>query len=355
MGAFFDLPGEPSARGAETLVADMLGEYGARTTVALKDFIPKGEPRDYLYQLLEDYPSRGGKMMRSSLCIAAARATGGTLDDALPTAVSIELLHNALLVHDDIEDESQERRGTPTLHAMHGVPLAINAGDAMGLLSVRPLFENFSRLGVSTSLRLLRETERVAWQSAEGQALELGWQRDNRTDLDEADYFRMVMKKTCWLATIHPLRAGCLVGSKGRISIDPLVRVGFLFGAAFQIQDDVLNLEPGPDYGKETNGDLVEGKRTLMIIHALRRANGPDRRRLVRLLGTSRRRRTHEQVAWLRQLLDQTGSIDYARVVANGLAGAALREFDDFFARLPSGRDKDFIRAMLIWVLRRTH
>ena len=339
----------------DPLVETVLQEYGARTREAIRAFLPSGEPRRYLYDLLEDYPSRRGKMMRSSLCIAAARACGGRLEDALPTAVSIELLHNAQLVHDDIEDDSDERRGTPTLHALHGIPLALNAGDAMGLLSVKPLFENFSRLGVATSLRLLQETERVAWQSAEGQALELGWQRDNRTDLDDADYFRMVMQKTCWLGTIHPLRAGCLVGSRGRMSLDPLIRVGFLFGAAFQIQDDILNLEPGPEYGKEVNGDLVEGKRTLMVIHALRQLPAGDRRRLVQLLGMPRTRRVDARVQELRALLERTGAIDYARAVAGALAGAALREFDQFFATRPASRDRDFLRATLLWVLQRSH
>ena len=339
---------------AGTLVEAMLSEYGSYTREAIRSFMPKGEPHKYLYRLLEDYPSRRGKMMRSSLCIAAAKATGGSLEDALPTAVSIELMHNALLVHDDIEDDSDERRGTPTLHALHGVPLAINAGDAMGLMCVKPLFENFSRLGVSTSLRLLQETERVAWQSAEGQALELGWQRDNSTDLGDEDYFGMVLQKTCWLGTIHPLRSGCLVGSRGRLSLDPLIRIGFLFGAAFQIQDDVLNLRPGPGYGKEVNGDLFEGKRTLMVIHALRTARATDRRRLVRLLGLPRRRRDASQVGFLRDVLDRTGAVDYALAVAGGLAGAAIREFDDFFAALPASRDRDFIRATLIWVLQRT-
>ena len=111
----------------------------------------------------------------------------------------------------------------------------------------------------------------MAWESAEGQALELGWQRDNRTDLDDEDYLRMVLQEDV-LARRRSirLRVGCLIGARGRMPLDPLVRLGFFFGAAFQIQDDLLNLEPGAAYGKEINGDLLEGKRTLMIIHALR-------------------------------------------------------------------------------------
>jgi len=335
------------------LVPQVLAEYGAITRRHLRGYLPRREPNDYLYALLADYPQRDGKMLRSSLCIAAARATGAPLEDAIPSAVSIELIHNALLVHDDIEDASDERRGTPTLHALHGVPLAINAGDAMGLLSVRPLVDNFGLLGPATALRILSETEDVAWHSTEGQAFELGWQRDNRTDLSDEDYLHMVLRKTCWLGTIHPLRVGCLIGSRGRLALQPLVRLGFFFGAAFQIQDDLLNLEPGPGYGKELNGDLFEGKRTLMVIHALRRAAAADARRLVRFLGKTRAQRSPREVLWVRALLERTGALAHARCVARGLAGAALREFDDYFARLPATRDLRFMRELLTWVLLR--
>lgn len=339
----------------EVLVREVLGEYGEITRRHLEAYLEPEEPKSYLYELLADYPRRKGKMLRSGLCIAMARATGGSIEDAISSAVSIELMHNALLIHDDIEDESDERRGTPTLHALHGIPLAVNAGDAMGLLSMRPLKENFHRLGLATGLRIFEETERMAWETAEGQALELGWQRDNRLDLGDEDYLRMVLQKTCWLTAIHPLRVGCLIGARGRLPLDPLIRIGFFFGAAFQIQDDLLNLAGGAAYGKEINGDLREGKRTLMLIHAFRQARAGDRRRLARVLGKRRQARTGQDVAWMRSLMDRTGSMAYATSVAHGLAGAALYEFDQYFAELPASRDLRFVRGLLTWVMQRVH
>jgi geranylgeranyl diphosphate synthase type II len=284
-----------------------------------------------------------------------ARATGADIEDAIASAVSIELMHNALLVHDDIEDASEERRGTPTLHALHGVPLALNAGDAMGLLSLGPLKDNMHRLGLATALRIFEETERMAWESAEGQALELGWQRDNRVNLEDEDYLRMALQKTCWLATIHPMRVGCLIGARGRLPLDPLIRLGFFFGAAFQIQDDLLNLNPGPAYGKEANGDLFEGKRTLMIVHALHYAAEAERCQLTAFMGRSRGLRSAKEVAWVRGLLDRTGALEHARMVAQALAGAALLEFDAYFKNVRDSRDRHFMRSLLVWVLQRTH
>jgi geranylgeranyl diphosphate synthase, type II len=337
------------------LVQEVLSEYGELIRERMGEYLPRGEPESYLYALLADYPRRGGKMMRSSLCIAAARALGASAREALPSAVAIELMHNALLVHDDIEDASDERRGTPTLHALHGVPLAINAGDALGLLSLRPLKDNIHDLGLGLALRIFEETERTAWESTEGQARELGWQRENRIDVSDEDYLQMVLQKTCWLTAIHPLRVGCLIGTHGRRALDPLIRIGFFFGAAFQIQDDVLNLAGGPEYGKERNGDLFEGKRTLMIVHALRNVRGQERKRLAAFLARTRALRSEEDVAWVRRVLDRAGAIDHARTMARALAGAALFEFDRYFSDLPPSRELRFMRSLVTWVADRTH
>ena len=336
------------------IVPAVLREYGALTRSLLKAYLPpEREPRRYLYELLADYPGRGGKMMRPSLCIATARAFGAQLDDALRTAVAIELLHNALLIHDDIQDESLERRGRPALHILHGIPLALNAGDTLTLLSLRPLMENRHTLGPHLAMRIIEETERMALESAEGQALELGWRRDNVTALDAADYLNMVLKKTCWLATIFPCRIGALIGSRDSVPLDPFTRFGFFVGAAFQIQDDLLNLLADKHYGKERDGDIWEGKRTLMLLRLLRESSPDEHARLQELLSLPREERTVEHICWVRRLMDSYGCLDYARQIAHGLAGAALHEFSLIYAGIPDSRDKQFIEGLATWVFER--
>ena len=337
----------------DQVIPDVLAQYGELTRQALKEYLPQGSPQDYLYPLLGDYPNRGGKMMRASLCLATARVFGAEVEDAIASAVAIELLHNSFLIHDDIQDESDERRGLPTLHKVHGVPLALNAGESLSLLSLRPLRANFERLGSRLTLRIFEETERMAWESAEGQALELGWRRDNVMSVSEADYLLMVMKKTCWLATIHPCRVGALIGSRGAADLDRFIRFGFFLGAAFQIQDDLLNLTGGAGYGKELNGDLLEGKRTIMTCHLFERLPPHDRSRLSTLFGMPRAERPATEVAWVRESMDELGSLTHAESVARGLAGAALHEFDSIFGELPDSRDKAFIRHLVRWVIER--
>jgi geranylgeranyl diphosphate synthase type II len=263
-------------------------------------------------------------------------------------------MHNALLIHDDIEDDSERRRGKPALHVMHGVPLALNAGDRLLLMSLQPLMRNHTVVGLDLAMRIMEEAERTACESAEGQALELGWRKEANGHLCEKDYLEMVLKKTCWLATIFPLRAGALIGTRGAIDLEPFIRLGFFLGAAFQIQDDLLNLAPSAAYGKERDGDLLEGKRTLIVIRLLQQATAGERAELTTILSRMRAARTARQVTRIRRLIDKYECMSYARSIAEELAGAALHECSQICRGLPASRDKRFIEALALWVIERS-
>ena len=340
--------------GDSDLVRDVLEEYGTLTRAALRAYLRPRSPRLELYELAAEYPERPGRSLRASLCIAAARAFGACTEDAINSAVALELLHNAFLVHDDIEDGSEERRGRPTLHELQGVPIAVNVGDALSIMSLRPLIENRERLGPRLTLRILEEAERMTRESVEGQAMELAWRRDNALDLRDEDYLTMILKKTCWYTTIYPCRLGALIARRDDVDLERYLPFGFFVGAAFQIQDDLLNLVGDPvRYGKELAGDIWEGKRTLMLIRLLRDASPNDRAELRRILALGRRERSAQDVAWIRRLMDAHGCIEHSRQVAHGLAGAAVHEFSVAFGHLPDSRDKQFIAALPAWVIAR--
>ena len=322
-------------------VASVLGQYGDVTRSYMRSWLPQGEPKEYLYQPIADYPMRGGRMFRPSLCIATGRVFGASIEELLPAAVSIELIHNALLIHDDIEDESEERRGKPTLHKQVGTALALNAGDSLALMSLRPIIEARGLLGSNMVLRILEEFDHMAQQTAEGQALDLGWRRDNIIDLHEEDYLKMVLKKTCWLTTLFPMRVGAMIGSADRVNLDSLFNFGFFLGAAFQIQDDVLNLVGIHErYGKEIDGDIQEGKRTVMLVRLLELSSTHERAAIKEVLDTPREARTADAVKWLHELMESKGCIEYAKELAHGLAGAATHEFEKVFSELPDSSEK---------------
>lgn len=336
------------------IVPEVMAELRAMTREYVFRYLPDQEPRAYLYDLVRDYPARGGRGMRPSICLATARVFGAPYERALPTAASIELMHNAMLIHDDIQDESEFRRGKPTLHSKEGVPLALNAGDTLSLLALRPLMDNQDLLGPSLTRRIMVEAERMARESAEGQALELGWRRDNDMTISVEDYLRMVYKKTCWLATVHPVRVGALIGTHGRMDADRFLRFGCLLGAAFQIQDDLLNLIGNAQaYGKELGGDILEGKRTLMMIRLLEQATPAERAAYQTLFASPRGERSDADVHRIMDDMLRYDCIEYARSIAHGLAGAAMHEAEQLFGALPDSRERQFLLALPHWVIER--
>jgi geranylgeranyl diphosphate synthase type II len=313
------------------------------------------EPARWLWDLAAVYPRRGGKGIRSGLCLATAVAFGGRLADAVPTAAMLEVMHNAFLVRDDIEDGSELRRGEPTLHQLAGLPLAVNAGDALLLAALELFDDHRDLLPRPVAARLAREMRHTLTVSLEGQAIELGWQFDRVVELTPDDYLAMIMRKTCWYTTIQPLRAGALIGSGGRADLDRLVRFGSLLGAAFQIRDDLLNLVGDvAQYGKELAGDLREGKRTLMMIHLLDVLRGAELARLVAFLDRDREDRTDDEIAWVLERMHATGSIDFATEFAAGIAAEAAVAYDDAFTGLPPSLAADLVRDLVPYMLDRS-
>ena len=331
-----------------------LAEYKAMTVSTLLAGIPQSEPRRHLYDLVPLYPLRPGKGFRPGLCLATCAAFGGAPESALNSAVALELFHNAFLVHDDVEDGSLSRRGLPTLAAEHGIAIAVNVGDAMNVLSIEPLMRNLEQLGAEVTWDVFLEIQHMVKQSVEGQAMELGWVRDNVIELADVDYLRMTLKKTCWYTCIHPCRIGALIASRGAIDLDRFNRFGYFMGAAFQIQDDILNLEADEaKYGKEIDGDIWEGKRTMMLIHLLNNAAPHERERLRAFLATPRSSRPQASVRWVHRQMNRYGSIEFARNAARDLGLAALKEFRVAYGDAIESREKRFIEEIVLYMIER--
>jgi geranylgeranyl diphosphate synthase, type II len=225
-----------------------------------------------LDELVLDYPMRPAKGLRPALCIAAARSLGAAEDSVITSAAVIELLHNAFLIHDDVEDESLFRRGEPTLQRSHGLPIAVNVADGMFALALAALLDNLETLGLRASLAIFRQIIEMLWTTVGGQALELGWIQRNTWRFTDyrAAYEDLVVRKTAVYSFVVPTRIACIAASVDGDVKDQLAGFARHVGIAFQIVDDLLNLrDDAPGYGKEVAGDVWEGKRTLMLLHAL--------------------------------------------------------------------------------------
>lgn len=347
------------------------------------------EQHRVLYDLILEYPLRGGKALRPALAISTCRAVGGYKEAILPTAATLELYHNAFLIHDDVEDGSLMRRGEPTLHELYGTPIAVNVGDAMLVLSLAPLLDNVEVIGLGPALKILSLVANMTKQSVEGQAIELAWVRENAWDLLDAHYERMVIQKTGWYSFIAPMQAGAIVGGATSQQVDSIEPFAKELSIAFQIQDDLLNLRAEPEpYGKEIGGDLWEGKRTIMLLHAVRSASVEDAEEARRILSCSRpssepslyedlveslyivghvteegrsallssesvaEEKTQEDVAWLHDLIARSGSIQYARQLARHHATRARDLLADM-TWLPESSYRRVLEAIVDYVYER--
>lgn len=284
------------------------------------------------YQLLQDYPQRGGKGIRSELLLASAQVHGvqqntEAWEQALWLATALEMFQNWVLIHDDIEDDSEERRGRPALHKMVGVPLAINIGDALHAYMWSAVQTAKLPEGMNEFLNMIHRT-------AEGQHLDLAWVEHRNWNLQEADYLQMVRLKTAYYTVIHPLRLGALVAGK---EPHPLfIPAGLALGTAFQIRDDVLNLAGDQvKYGKEIAGDLLEGKRTLIILHWLASAPTEQRQIFLNQMHLERKAKDPAIIAQIHSWLTESGSIEYAQAYATQQAKAGLRHLTEAFSTAP--------------------
>jgi geranylgeranyl diphosphate synthase type II len=336
------------------LLGNYLSEVQGLILDEIRTLVSGRKYRPMLYDLMLDYPLRGGKGLRPALCVAICRALGGRLEDVLRTAAVIELYHNAFLIHDDVEDGSVLRRGKPTLHREYGVPTAVNVGDAMLAMAMKPLLDNTRLIGLGKALTILDTVARMAVESAEGQAMELDWARRNVWRLADVDYWHLVYKKTCWYTFIAPMLIGAIAADLAPERMRRLRKFAILVGVSFQIQDDILNLEADEGaYGKEIAGDLVEGKRTLILLHAMRSATDEDRIAAERILSKQPLKKSADEVAFLRDLIRRTASVDYARRVALEAAARATRVLDALAAWTFPSVHVTFLRELVGYVVER--
>ena len=313
-----------------------------------------GDPHgSELAPLMRSYPDRGGKGIRPALLIATCEAFGGSEEDAMPAAVSAELLHNAFLVHDDVEDDSDRRRGRPSLHREVGLARAVNTGDALAVAALRPIHED-TAMSSTLQRAVVAEWMRMASTTVSGQATELSWRTTPTVSLTPDDYLELILRKTCWYTTIFPLRVGAMIATRAQVDLEDLTRFGFLLGAAFQIRDDLLDLVAEPaGYGKDLHGDLWEGKRTLMLIHLARDVKGDEARRLDEYLAKDRRSRTDDDVAMVHRMMLDHGSVHFAQEFGLGIARAAADAFDGAFRSSWPGPSRDFVRDLVPYMLTR--
>ena len=272
-------------------------------------------------QISEHIVAAGGKRLRPMLTVIAARALGYTGDTHFQLAAIVEFIHTSTLLHDDVVDESDLRRGRKTANALWGNAPSVLVGDFLYSRSFQLMVE-------LDSMPVMRVLADATNQIAEGEVLQL--LHVGNPDTTEADYLRVISRKTAVLFAAATRLSAMIAGASAQVQQE-MADFGMNLGMAFQIADDVLDYTADAEaLGKNLGDDLAEGKATLPVIHALSKASPSVREKLTRIIAEG-------DVGAMGQVLEaihDSGSLDYSRTMAEHYARAAKESL----AALPDNR-----------------
>jgi geranylgeranyl pyrophosphate synthase len=300
-----------------------------------------------IWELLD----RGGKRWRPSLFLLICEALGKNSDDFADYAIIPEIVHNGTLMIDDIEDESEFRRGKLCTYRIFGLDIATNAGNAMYYLPLLPLIKNKEKIASGKLCRIYEIYVQEMISLSLGQAMDIAWHRGlaNANEIDEKNYLQMCAYKTGTLARMAAKIAAVLADANPEL-VEKFGRFAESVGVAFQMQDDVLDLT-SKDFAKKKGGlgqDITEGKRTLIVIHALKTSEPEDKERLIEILNmhTADQKLRDEAVA----IMQKYGSIVYVKRFAGRMVDESWRELEKL---LPASEAKEKLNSFARYLIER--
>ncbi|HUV61421.1 MAG TPA: polyprenyl synthetase family protein [Thermoplasmata archaeon] len=297
-------------------------EYKDRINIINDQLMQSFEAMDNvnLRAAMAHYPAAGGKRLRPLLATMVCEAFGGNSDLAVPYGVALEMIHNFTLVHDDVMDEDDTRRGLKTVHHEYGVPEAILAGDAMFARAFEIVLD--SDIDDSRVIKLVEILARSVRLLADGQQMDLDF--EDRDIVSPEEYLEMIERKTAVLYSAAA-QGGAIIGGASEQQQQAMFEYGRLIGLGFQIWDDVLDLRSTKEsFGKPVLNDIRNGKKTLIVVHALDAMKSPEKDELIAVLG--KKDATEEELMSAKELLETVGSIDYASRIASEFVAKAKEE-----------------------------
>lgn len=308
------------------------------------------------WNLVREYPERKGKYIRPTLVRLAAEAMGTNTQNTAKTAAAMQVSEDWILIHDDFEDGSLERRGKPALHRIYGNELAVNAGDTLHIIMWKILNENYSIIGAIKAEKIVGEFYSMLMRTILGQTVEIKWTKENKLDFGDKDWFFIADSKTAYYTIAGPMRLGAIIDGASEKQLEALAEFGVALGICFQLVDDVLDLTSDfEELKKQKGNDIFEGKRTLILGHLLRTASKPDRQKVVKILSKNRDQKNQNEVDWIINRMIYYGSINYAQEIARKYRGVAREIFDtklDFLSKEPARSE---LKELIDFILERKY
>ena len=323
-------------------VKEVLGNYSSDIIKTIEDELSVITPEN-LQEASIYLTKAGGKMLRPALCLITAEAVGGEKENALKAGSAIELIHTFSLIHDDIMDNDDMRRGMPSVHKVWGEDVAILAGDTLFSKAFEIIIGTEGTTSEQNNQALATVADACV-KICEGQALDMGF--EDRYDVTEDEYMEMIFKKTGALIAAAT-KAGAIMGGASSEVIDAMYEYGRLIGLAFQIQDDYLDLTSDEEtLGKPIGSDIAKGKMTVIAIKGLASA-GDDSEKLLEILKDDNNSQADIDTAI--EILNDCGAIEYAR----NLALESVDQAKEVLEILPDSSSKQVLSDIADFVLER--
>jgi geranylgeranyl diphosphate synthase type I len=260
----------------------------AKTASKIDSFLSSrlsGEPKD-LYQAASYLIDHGGKRLRPYMVIKSCQLLGGTTKQAIPAAAAVEMIHNFTLVHDDIMDNDEVRHGVPTVHVRFGTPIGILAGDLLFSKAFETISKSYLHKSKDVGLNLVATLAKACTDVCEGQALDISMAKSSKIP-NENQYIKMIEKKTSSLF-VASCAMGAIAANKNFSHVVRLSTFGRNLGIAFQIIDDLIGVIGDPKITRKPVGnDIREGKKSLPILMAIKKANGQEKKVILNAFGNS--------------------------------------------------------------------
>ena len=326
-------------------VVDILKKYSKDIDDEIKNSLGTVDP-DELQKSTQHLIKAGGKKIRPSLVVLSSEAVGGTAQEALKTAAAVELIHTFSLIHDDIMDKDDMRRGKPSVHILWGESMAILAGDTLFSKAFETVLETgIDGVSYERVVNALKTVVDSCIKICEGQASDMCF--EGNFDVNEDEYMKMIYKKTGALIAAAT-RSGAIIGGGSPAQVETLSEYGKLVGLAFQIQDDYLDvISDEENLGKPVGSDIVEGKMTLMVVHALSNASDDDKEEIISILKADEDTNVDRAI----ELFEKYGSINYARDIALDNVDQAKKLLES----LDESEEKIALAMIADYVLQRNH
>jgi len=351
-------------------IEQLLEKTAKRIDQKIEEYIPRSYRRDSLIFRLNppryepdlealnkaiseptwEFLDRGGKRWRPVLFLLVLEALGGDPEKYFDFALISEIIHNGTLIADDIEDSSEFRRGKPCTYKMFGLDVAVNVSDSLFFLPMSVLIKNKHMVPLDKASKLYEIFVQEMTNLSFGQAMDIAWHKGLAShDVTEDQYLQMCVYKTGTLARMAARMAAVLAGADDEV-VEKMGRFAECIGVSFQIRDDILDVV-GEEFARGKGGlgmDITEGKRSLMIIHALRRADADDKKRLTSILmmHTADENLRKEAI----NIIKKYGSVNYAKKVAEKLKRESLNEAEKI---LPPSKSKDRLIALANYLVER--